>query len=102
MKALMTTIALASTLAAGTVSATNFEVGQLGGVDVQETSQYHSTDAVNVVAPNSPGTNFQVGQIGGKIDVQDASNDHSGDVAMTDTPNLPGSSYSSALFIGNQ
>ncbi|RTE65056.1 hypothetical protein EH243_14430 [Amphritea opalescens] len=102
MKALMTTIALVSTLAAGTASATNFEVGQLGGVDVQETSQYHSSGAVNVVVPNLPGTNFEIGQIGGKVDVQDISNYHSGNITMADSPNLPGSSYSSELFVGNK
>ncbi|MBU2964019.1 hypothetical protein Q4508_17110 [Amphritea sp. 2_MG-2023] len=102
MKALITTIALASALAAGTASATNFEVGQIGGVDVQDNAHYHSTGTVTAEAPNLPGTNFEVGQIGGRVDVQDNTHYHSTGTAMTDSANLPGSSYSSALFVGNK
>jgi len=101
MKILITAIALASTMAVGTASATNFEVGQIGGFDVQDNSHYHSTDAVTVEAPNLPGTNFEVGQIG-RADVQDSSHYHSIGGIKVDVPNLPGSSYSSALFVGNR
>ncbi|MDO6563680.1 hypothetical protein Q4488_09815 [Amphritea sp. 1_MG-2023] len=56
MKTLITTIALASSLAAGTVSATNFEVGQLGGVDVQTTP--HSISAAVMETSNLPGSSY--------------------------------------------
>ncbi|RTE65048.1 hypothetical protein EH243_14390 [Amphritea opalescens] len=56
MKTLITTIALASALAAGTASATNFEVGQLGGIDVQATS--HSTSAAVMETSNLPGSSY--------------------------------------------
>ncbi|RTE65055.1 hypothetical protein EH243_14425 [Amphritea opalescens] len=59
MKALMTTIALASTLAAGTASATNFEVGQLGGgTTLQSGSHYSSKELVAVDHTNLPANHY--------------------------------------------
>ncbi|RTE65044.1 hypothetical protein EH243_14395 [Amphritea opalescens] len=59
MKALITTIALASTLAAGTASATNFEVGQLGGgTTIQNGSHYSSEELVTVDHANLPANHY--------------------------------------------
>ncbi|MDO6420274.1 hypothetical protein Q4508_17090 [Amphritea sp. 2_MG-2023] len=59
MKTLITTIALASTLAAGTASATNFEVGQLGGgIQIQSGSHYSSEELVTIDHANLPTNHY--------------------------------------------
>ncbi|WP_290702278.1 hypothetical protein [Amphritea sp.] len=59
MKALITTIALTSALAAGAASASsNFEVGQLGGIDLQHTSHINSAEMVIIDTPNLPGSSY--------------------------------------------
>lgn len=60
MKALITTIALASTLATGAASAaTNFNVNQLGGgTTIQTTSHYSSHELVTVDSANLPSHGF--------------------------------------------
>ncbi|MDX2421450.1 MAG: hypothetical protein QNK43_02120 [Amphritea sp.] len=57
MKALITTIALAAALAAGTASATNFTVGQIGGVDVQDNAHYHATGTAMADSATLPASN---------------------------------------------
>ncbi|WP_417228521.1 hypothetical protein [Amphritea sp.] len=59
MKALITSIALATTLAAGAASAaTNFNVGQLGdSVNAQSTSRHQATGDV-VKTANLPGSSY--------------------------------------------
>ncbi|WP_290702279.1 hypothetical protein [Amphritea sp.] len=60
MKALITTIALTSALAAGATSAsTNFEVGQLGGgTTIQIGSQYNNKELVTVDSANLPANSY--------------------------------------------
>ncbi|MBU2964020.1 hypothetical protein Q4508_17105 [Amphritea sp. 2_MG-2023] len=58
MKAFITTIALASALAAGTASATNFQVGQIGGVDVQDNAHYHATGTAMTDSATLPGSSY--------------------------------------------
>ncbi|WP_417228519.1 hypothetical protein [Amphritea sp.] len=58
MKALITSIALATTLAAGAASATNFNVGQLGdSVNTQGASRHHAMGEV-VKTTNLPGSSY--------------------------------------------
>jgi hypothetical protein len=60
MKALITSIALTSALAAGAATAsTNFEVGQLGDcINVQNTSHGHSAGVVSIDTPDLPGSSY--------------------------------------------
>jgi hypothetical protein len=60
MKALITTIALTSALAAGAASAsTNFELGQLGGgITIQTSSHYSNEELVTVDSANLPTNHY--------------------------------------------